>query len=165
MSSSKTIIKLQSSDDVEISVERVVAERSIVIKDVLKDLGDEALDDVIPLAEVTEPVLRKVLEWCQRHRDDPPVPMEDNPEATRQLVLDEWDVSFLQVEQEMLFSIILAANYLEIKRLLDMGCKVVANMIKGKSPQEIRDTFGIENNLTPEEEARILKENEWAEDR
>ncbi|KAG8819202.1 E3 ubiquitin ligase complex SCF subunit scon-3 [Serendipita sp. 411] len=65
----------------------------------------------------------------------------------------------------MLFEIILAANHLDIKPLLDVGCKTVANMIKGKSPEEIRKLFNIVNEFTPEEEAQIKKENEWAEDR
>jgi S-phase kinase-associated protein 1 len=30
----------------------------------------------------------------------------------------EWDAKFIQVDQEMLFEIILAANYLDIKPLL-----------------------------------------------
>lgn len=58
-----------------------------------------------------------------------------------------------------------AANYLDIKALLDVGCKTVANMIKGKSPEEIRKTFNITNDFTPEEEEQIRRENEWAEDR
>jgi len=58
-----------------------------------------------------------------------------------------------------------AANYLDIKALLDVGCKTVANMIKGKSPDEIRKTFNIQNDFTPEEEDQIRRENEWAEDR
>jgi S-phase kinase-associated protein 1 len=49
--------------------------------------------------------------------------------------------------------------------LLGLGCQVVANMIKGKSPEEIRTTFNITNNFTPEEEEQIRRENEWAEDR
>jgi S-phase kinase-associated protein 1 len=39
-----------------------------------------------------------------------------------------------QVDQGTLFEIILAANYLDIKGLLDVTCKTVANMIKGMEP-------------------------------
>jgi Skp1 family, dimerisation domain len=35
-------------------------------------------------------------------------------------------------------------------------------MIKGKSPEEIRRTFNIKNDFTPEEEDQIRRENEWA---
>jgi Skp1 family, dimerisation domain len=35
-------------------------------------------------------------------------------------------------------------------------------MIKGKSPEEIRRTFNITNDFTPEEEDQIRRENEWA---
>jgi hypothetical protein len=37
----------------------------------------------------------------------------------------------------------------------DVGCKTVANMIKGKSPEEIRKLFNIVNDFTPEEEVRL----------
>jgi len=37
----------------------------------------------------------------------------------------------------------------------DVGCKTVANMIKGKSPEEIRKLFNIVNDFTPEEEVRF----------
>ena len=96
--------------------------------------------------------------------------------------IEEWDAAFLKVENEELFEIILAgmldlltgqgttksdtppikpANYLDIKPLLDLGCRAVAGMIKGKTPDMIRDMFNIENDLTPEEEDQIRRENEW----
>jgi len=37
-------------------------------------------------------------------------------------------------------------------------------MIKGKSPEEIRTMFHIENDFTPEEEAQVRDENKWAEE-
>lgn len=49
-----------------------------------------------------------------------------------------------------------AANYLDIKGLLDVTCKTVANMIKGKTPEEIRKTFNIKNDFTEEEEAQVF---------
>lgn len=55
-----------------------------------------------------------------------------------------------------------AANFLDIKSLLDLTCQKVADMIKGKQPEEIRKIFNIENDFTPEEEAKIREENQWA---
>ncbi len=57
-----------------------------------------------------------------------------------------------------------AANYLNIKALLDLTCQTVAQMIKGKTPEEIRKTFNIKNDFTPEEEEEVRRENQWAFD-
>jgi S-phase kinase-associated protein 1 len=35
-------------------------------------------------------------------------------------------------------------------------------MIKGKTPEEIRKIFNIENDFTPEEEEEVRRENQWA---
>ena len=70
-----------------------------------------------------------------------------------------------QVDQGTLFELILAANYLDIKGLLDVTCKTVANMIKGKTPEEIRKTFNIRNDFTASEEEQVRKENEWCEEK
>ena len=71
----------------------------------------------------------------------------------------------LQVDQGTLFELILAANYLDIKGLLDVTCKTVANMIKGKAPEDIRKTFNIKNDFSPEEEEQVRRENEWCEEK
>ncbi|PSN71569.1 S-phase kinase-associated protein-like protein 1 [Corynespora cassiicola Philippines] len=158
-------VVLTTSDNFDLKVDREVAERSILIKNLLEDLGGDN-QEAIPIPNVNEAVMKKVLEWCEHHRKDPPASQDDDSDSRKKSTdIDEWDQKFMQVDQEMLFEIILAANYLDIKALLDVGCKTVANMIKGKSPDEIRKTFNIQNDFTPEEEDQIRRENEWAEDR
>ena len=64
----------------------------------------------------------------------------------------EWDATFVEVDQETLFELILAANYMDLKPLLDLTCAKVASMLKGKTPEQIRKQFNIANDFTPEEE-------------
>ena len=73
------------------------------------------------------------------------------------------DQEYLKVDQGTLFELLLAANYLDVRGLLDVCCKTVANMIKGKTPEEIRRTFDIKNDLTAEDMAQIRRENAWCE--
>jgi len=159
-------ITLVSNDGVHQEVLRNIAERSMLIKNMIEDVGEEALETPIPIPNVNDQVLKKVIEWCTWHKNDPVAVNDDDADSRKKTTdIDDWDQKFMQVDQEMLFEIILASNYLDIKALLDVGCKTVANMIKGKSPEEIRKTFNITNDFTPEEEEQIRRENEWAEDR
>ena len=60
--------------------------------------------------------------------------------------------------------LILAANYLEIKSLLEAGTSEIAHRISGKTSNQIREILDLENDFTKEEEAAILKVNSWALD-
>jgi len=158
MASPNSNIALLSSDGVEITVERGIAECSTLIRDLLGDLGDP--DEPIPIPSTKEPVLEKALEWCAHHRNDPPI--EGRNRITD---ISEWDQEFMaQLDSDMLFEIMLAANFLDIKLLLQVCCKTAADHIKGKSPEEIRRIFGLQKDFTPEEEAQIRRENEWVDD-
>jgi S-phase kinase-associated protein 1 len=58
-----------------------------------------------------------------------------------------------------------AANFLDIQSLLDLTCKTVADMIKGKTPEQIRQEFDIQNDFTPEELEEVRRDNAWCDDR
>jgi len=159
-------IKLQSSDGEIFEVDVEIAKLSVTIKTMLEDLGmDEEDDEAIPLPNVNAAILKKVIQWCTYHKDDPPPPEDDDNREKRTDDIPSWDIEFLKVDQGTLFELILAANYLDIKGLLDVTCKTVANMIKGKTPDEIRKTFNIKNDFTPAEEEQVRKENEWCEEK
>merc|ERR1719159_263160 len=127
--------------------------------------SDEAENEEIPLPNVNTPVLTKVISFCTHHTDNPMAeiakPLAD---ADMSKVVDKWDADFVDIKQELLFELILAANYMDIKPLLDLTCAKVASMIKGRTPDEIRKIFNISSDFTPEEEIKVRADNKWCED-
>ncbi|KAL5709619.1 SCF ubiquitin ligase complex protein SKP1b [Ranunculus cassubicifolius] len=151
-------ITLKTSDDQSFEVEESVVSESLTIKNIIED---GCADDAIPLPNVSGAILAKVIEYCKKHvqQDDASAAAADNKKDED---LKNWDAEFMKIDQATLFDLILAANYLNVKGLLDLTCQTVADMIKGKTPEEIRKTFNIVNDFTPEEEEAIRKENQWA---
>ncbi|XP_075253695.1 S-phase kinase-associated protein 1-like [Convolutriloba macropyga] len=128
---------------------------------------EEEEEEQIPLANVHSKILRKVIEWLKHHKDDPEMPEDDDDDRRVKRIDDipPWDQEFLKVDQSTLFEIMIAANFLDIKGLLEVGCKTVAGMIRGKSTEELRKLFNIVNDFTPEEEEKIKRENAWCEEK
>jgi len=157
-----TKVKLLSQEGELIEVEEEVAMKSTLIKNMIEDAGTE---EDIPLPNVKTSVLKKVLEYCQHYKNDNPPEIEKPLKSTNMIdVVPEFDAKYIDLENlEEIFEIILAANYLDIKSLLDLSCAKIASLIKGKTPEEIRKTFNIQNDFTPEEENQIREENKWAE--
>ncbi|KAK4340479.1 hypothetical protein RND71_041941 [Anisodus tanguticus] len=154
MSTSKNIV-LKSSDGETFEVDEAVALESQTIKHMIED---DCANTSIPLPNVTSKILAKVIEYCKRHVD---AAVKTDDKASED-DLKTFDADFVKVDQGTLFDLILAANYLNIKSLLDLTCQTVADMIKGKTPEEIRKTFNIKNDFTPEEEEEVRRENAWA---
>ena len=157
------MVKLVCKDGEVVEVERSIAEQSTLVKGLIDD-GD--IEEEIPLANTKKATLDKVISFCQYIKDNAP-PQIDKPLRSTELsdVTTPWYTDFVNgLEQEELFELILASNYLDIKPLLELTCAKVATMIKNKTIPEIRKFFSIENDFTPEEEAQIMEENKWAEE-
>lgn len=168
------MIVLLSSDGVEFELSEEAARLSKTIGHMIED---DCASGTIPLPNVAAKALSMVIEYCNKHvprvapaannNSDPSsgaaTSSSSNPApAATEDDLTKWDEDFINIEQGPLFNLILAANYLEIKGLLDITCQKVADMIKGKTPEQIRETFNIVNDFTEEEEEEIRKENAWA---
>jgi S-phase kinase-associated protein 1 len=160
------MVTLLSNDGAEFEVLVDVAKMSETIRNLMEDAG---IEQAIPLPNVNGDVLKSVIDYCTYHYEHPQAisadaeKVQDAERRTDDII--PWDLDFCKVTHDRLFQYILAANYLDIKPFLDLGCKTVANMIKGKTPEEIRKTFGIKDDFTPEEEEQVRRENEWCEER
>ena len=152
-------------------VPTAVATMSELVKTMM-DEDEEENDDQdgsstpeIPLPNVKAQVLKKVIEFCDHHLAEPMTEIEKPLKSPNMAdVVQKWYADFVDLEQVLLFELILAANYMDIKPLLDLTCATVASMIKGKTPEEIRATFNITNDFSPEEEAQVRDENKWCEE-
>ena len=171
MTEYKGKVNLVSQEGDKFEVKKGAAAMSELVKTMLIDGDDEDEDEDeneqdIPLPNVKSAVLAKVIEFCNYHVTNGPMKEIEKPlkSANMAEVVGEWDANFVGIDQEMLFELILAANYMDIKSLLDLSCAKVASMIKGKTPEEIRNTFNIVNDFTPEEEAQVREENKWCEE-
>ena len=148
-------VRLKSKQEELFEVEKNTAFRSVTIKNMVEDTG---MDICVPVPMVESQTLIKVIEYLKYHQR---AEEETAPEDERQ----RWDKDYVRVDDATLFNLILASNYLDIKPLLDLACKAVADEIKGKTPEEIRVRFNIKNDFTPEEEEEVKRENAWCEER
>ena len=155
---SKQII-LVSSDGEKMQVSEKAARRSVLIKGILDDYPE---DPEVPLHNVKSNILTKVVTYLEQYANSEPKEIERPlPSNNFNECVEAWDYQFIDLELDMIFEIILAANYLDIKPLMELASSKVASIIKGKSAEDIRKTFNIQNDFTPEEENQIREENQW----
>mmetsp|Transcript_5777 Transcript_5777/g.22573 ORF Transcript_5777/g.22573 Transcript_5777/m.22573 type:complete len:184 (-) Transcript_5777:291-842(-) len=158
-------IGLISSEGDRFEVSLEVAKMSELVKTMIDDDADDDEQQEIPLPNVKSDTLGNVIEYCKHYQEEPMDEIEKPlKSADMREVVQEWYATFMNRDQEALFDLILAANYMDIKSLLDLTCATVASMIKGKTPEEIRKCFNIVNDFTPEEEAQVREENKWCEE-
>ncbi|KAJ2378122.1 Nucleoporin nup85 [Coemansia sp. RSA 2607] len=163
------VIKLITADGAVIKVEREVIEQSGTVRNILNDV--RMTDKPIPLPNVSGPILTKIIQYCEHHKDDASRRQakpsnhdleSDCSEAAVQKAIakiDDFDRDFCLVDQGTLFDLISAANFLDIQPLVDLVGYTVASMMKGKSVEEIRKTFGIKSDFSTKEEERVRKDN------
>jgi S-phase kinase-associated protein 1 len=151
-------------------VPRKVAMMSSLIKDTLGDEEDDNDEDEptmpdIPLPNVSADVLGKVIEYCTHYQEDEMRPIQTplNSNKLEELV-QEWYADFVKVDKNLLFDLVAAANFMDIKPLLDLTCLAVSILIKGKSAAELRQMFNISNEFSAEEKAQIARDNRALEE-
>ncbi|KAL6079680.1 Skp1 domain-containing protein [Balamuthia mandrillaris] len=135
-------ITVECSDEEVLEIEKSIATRmSVAIRKRLENLGPDA--SVLHLDNITGRALAKVMEYCYVHT----VP------DTIHIDLKTWDDRFVRLDPGTLCELASAAYHLEIKPLVDLTCQAIAQLLKGKSPAEIRRTFNILYDFSPEDDA------------
>lgn len=142
-------INLVSSDGVIFSVPMKVANLSQFVNIMTAGMGDDEMDDDeiedIPILRVRSQVLSLIVDFMNHYDIDPmvtiPKPLISNNIGD---VVQHWYAVFIErIDENMLFDIVNAANYMHIQPLLELACAGVALSINCKTTTEVNETFHL----------------------
>ena len=151
-------IVLISNDNQRIEISKKVAQGSNFIKNDIESFPDHT---EYPLAIKGE-LLTKIKEYLEHHQTEEakviPTPL---PDGDLKKYVTDFDFKFIDLDPNTVAELLLAANTLDIQPLLTLTAAKIASFMKGKTTEEMRAIFKIENDFTPEEYKRYQEENQW----
>lgn len=156
MMSSETIPKLEISvkedghigEDGEpvwtsVWVEPEILKMSNTISNLIQDIDTS---DAIPLDGIDKKTLEKIVEYCH---------------LTKTNENSLWKKDYFNISTSELYHLTMGANFLDISELLDDATAAVAETFKGKTPEQIRESWHIPDDLSEDEKEQIRRENEF----
>ncbi|CAM6087594.1 unnamed protein product [Calypogeia fissa] len=143
------MVTLVASDkkekEFQIEVEESVAKASKLLK------------RTIDCGTVKSICVENVMDYCKYHMA--PKAVRPSMEEIKRL-----DLEIVQVDMATLLQLLLAADHMEISSLIDLMVRSLSGTLVGKTAEEIRRIFNSETDFTPEQEAEVRQENQWAFD-
>ena len=154
-------IKVKSNDDkVVVELSTKAASKSGLLKGIIEDYPE---DSEFPLTSVDGKTLEKVKEYLTHYQDEEPKTIEKPLKSNKfEECANEWDLKFIGDDNDSVLSLILAANFMDIKPLLELAAAKVACTIRGTTTESIRKDFGI-TELNDQEKAQIEKDKQYLE--
>jgi len=159
----RRVVKLHNPADPQGVVFQVyfyAAQQSSLIKEMAEMFDDpsEPMDCPLVHKAATGPCLGQISEWLYQHAE------ADCTEIPDGALMTEWQKGFFdRMDSETLSCVYQMANFLDVPLLTTLCAKRIASLIKGKSPEEIRQIFGIKDSGFSEgEEEKIKEETSWA---
>jgi len=134
-------LKLTSKDKKEFTIDRKCAFISTLVK---TSLENDDTSQEVPIPGVTGNILELVHQYMSHHNGTEP-PLVEKPlrsKLMKDVVSDKWDAEFVDrigENRQQLYDLILAANYMDVKSLLHLGCAKVASLIKGQPLEKIKE--------------------------
>lgn len=123
-------VTLLTSDQGRFEIDEVVAKKSHMLRNIIEDTGSE---EEIYLPNVKSAPLHKIISYCDHYRSsDPPEIEKPLSKPSLKELVSAWDEQFVDIKnQEELLELLLAANYLDVRSLIELCCAKVATLIKG----------------------------------
>ncbi|XP_061955966.1 SKP1-like protein 21 isoform X4 [Populus nigra] len=136
----KSYIWLQTADGSVQQVEEEVAMFCpMICREIIQAGMGSSKNHAISLPQRVNPaILGLILDYCRFHQ----VPGHSNKERKT------FDEKFIRMDTKRLCELTSAADSLQLKPLVDLTSRALARIIEGKTPEEIRETFHLPDDLT-----------------
>ena len=153
------IRKLQSDNEKIFEIEESCLVKHKFLKEFLEDFPKK--EDLIPIKEVNDKTLGRIVEFLKHYKNiDPkpiPCPIPTFPIELKP-ILDDWDYKFItSIELIEAIDLVNAANVLNIQPLIDLASARIAYEFTNCSIEEARKKFGIQSDMTQEEQEEMNK--------
>ncbi|XP_057454024.1 SKP1-like protein 14 [Lotus japonicus] len=147
--SSSKMISFKTADGDFFEVEPSIAKEMQTVQNLFDADADTVSASAIPLPKVSTREFTRIIDYCKNHRAAGKAKDSDD-EFTKAL------------SNEELMELLLAANYLGMKDLIEFLSQCIADRIANKSVEVVRKLFRFtDSGYTPEEEAKKREENAW----
>lgn len=141
-------IVLISSNGDKYHLPKNVASLSELVRTMTDNDMNESEEELeVPLLNVTSPTLEKIIQFLNYYHEHPFPEIQKPLQGSIKDLVGEWYANYVDIKEDELFELINASNYMDISPLLHLGCATVASQIRGKTPEEIRTLFNINNNI------------------
>ena len=131
-----SLYKLESSDGKIFTVDAATVKQMVTIQTMI-DHENEDSEEVIPVSTVKAQVLQKIIQWTEYHKID-----HEKTEKT------SWCIQYFNVELKQKLEIIIGADYLEVKNLLNESCRNVLINNKWEIIEDAASNFHDRNIVT-----------------
>jgi len=192
-------IKVSTSDNKVYEIKNESAKMMNTLVNMMSAIDQDDLNEnIIKLPDIEGDILKIVIDYCDYHVANPPVVVPSPyPVLDCQLCREEYEEEHTNVHDENMFEklpkhdqellpplidenntlskVLLAANYLDIKQLVDAAGKTFGKYIKENKLSDIRKQLGWENDYLPtegddektieekeDEYVSVIEENSWA---
>ena len=173
-----TLLHIITADKNTFHVEFEVAQQSQTIRNMLEDLHNQQDNDgenILPLTneEITGSLFKKALIWMEKNRGNPDFQPDDDTNLSNELkalkdeavvywdLLNQWEKLYVYdmlADVDNMLRLLIVANFLEIKGLVDLMTTAIALQIQGQTVEHIRETFKVKDPKYTKKELEELNE-------
>lgn len=155
-------ITVTGKDGTSVEISTKAASRSTILKNIIENYPDEPHAD---LKDIDGEILKKVKEYLDHYENTEPQKIEIPLKSGNfKECVEEWDYNFLGEDFDIIFELVKAGNFMDIKPLQDLASAKIGATIRNITTETIRAEFDIKGKISPQEEEQIMIDKNYLEE-